>query len=295
MHGLKTVSVCVLIVAIGNVFVAVRAQAPEATEISNTAPVSEQADNEKSLLAPSLQTEMPDAASAELCQCVDQRESAATKRIEQALNGPLHSTGIEVADMPLEQVVMKIRDDYLIPVQIDGRALEEAGVGRDAPVSKNIRNISLRSGLKLMLEDLDLTWIIRDEVLMITTKEVANRHLVTCVYNVEGLVDEKDSMDGLIDAISSCVASDSWAENGGTQADMRPIMPGLLVVSQTPAIHEEVKSLLAKIRKAREQVPIKVRPRSAGRTPGQSTVAAPAKREQADSHGDEIEDSNPFR
>ena len=78
---------------------------------------------------------------------------------------------------------------------------------------------------------------------MITTKEDAEKDLDTCVYNVQGLVDDSDpkSVEALIDAIYACVATDTWAENGGGQAEVRPLPSGLLVVSQTPAIQEEVR------------------------------------------------------
>ena len=72
---------------------------------------------------------------------------------------------------------------------------------------------------------------------MITTKEDAEKELDTCVYNVQGLVDDADpkSVKALIDVICECVATDTWAVNGGGQAEIRPLPSGLLVVSQTPA------------------------------------------------------------
>ena len=57
----------------------------------------------------------------------------------------------------------------------------------------------------------------------------------------------------LIDAIVSCVATETWAENGGGEAEVRWIKPGFLVVSQTQAVHEEVRALLATIRDVRKR------------------------------------------
>jgi hypothetical protein len=73
---------------------------------------------------------------------------------------------------------------------------------------------------------------------------------------VQGLVDDSDpkSVEALIEVIVSCVQTDTWAENGGGQAEVRPLPSGLLVISQTPAVHEEVSALLNKIRKMREKV-----------------------------------------
>src|SRR4029079_5523772 len=74
------------------------------------------------------------------------------------------------------------------PVQLNQTALAEAGIGTDSPVTINLRNISLRSALRLMLKNLQLTYIIQDEVLIITTKEDAEKDLVVKVYPVADLV-----------------------------------------------------------------------------------------------------------
>jgi hypothetical protein len=259
MNETKSVFVCVLIILMSNVPLAAKDQASEAAVSPKQATPTTPIAAEKSVLAESSKpAATAGSAKDELCQCVDQKESAAAKRIEQALAGPLHSSGLEVADTPLASVLAQLQDEYGIPIQLDAPALDDAGIGTDAPVTRSLHNVSLRSALRLALAPLQLTWVIRDEVLMITTQEAADRHLVTCVYNVQGLVDDADpkSMEGLINAINSCVAPDSWSGNAGKHADIRPLKPGLLVVSQTPAIHEEVNGLLAKIRKVREQVPI---------------------------------------
>ncbi|MGL4514440.1 MAG: hypothetical protein ACRCT8_15230 [Lacipirellulaceae bacterium] len=67
--------------------------------------------------------------------------------------------------------------------------------------------------------------------------------------------------DSLIDLIVSTVASDTWAENGGGEAEIRPFPTNLsLVVSQTQAVHEEIADLLEQLRRLQDlQVTIEVR------------------------------------
>ena len=67
--------------------------------------------------------------------------------------------------------------------------------------------------------------------------------------------------DSLIDLIVSTVASDTWAENGGGEAEIRPYPNNLsLVVSQTQAVHEEIADLLEQLRRLQDlQVTIEVR------------------------------------
>ena len=112
----------------------------------------------------------------------------AEQRIEKALRSPLHTTGLDYTEQPLQDVVTQLADEYGIPIQLNKTALEEAGIGTDAPVTISLHNISLRSALRLMLKNLQLTYIIQDEVLMITTKEDAEKDLVVKVYPVADLV-----------------------------------------------------------------------------------------------------------
>jgi hypothetical protein len=200
----------------------------------------------------------------DLCQCVGEAESPAVEKIERALRGPLHSTGLDFVEIPLQEVVAALQDDYGVPIKLDTTALEELGINSDEKVTVNIHNVSLRSALRLMLKSTQLTYVIEDEVLMITTPQAAEANLKTCVYDVGSLIgDRGGDFDSIIDAIVSCVATDTWSENGGGEAEIRPIKPGLLVISQTAAVHEEVRNLLEALRKMR-----------AAHKPGEKSAAA---------------------
>jgi hypothetical protein len=259
MSGMKSHFVCVVIVLLGNDLLVAQAKSPDGGASAKTPAKTAQPPAEKSPVAEGSNRATPESSAPELCQCIGRdTNSASTKKIEQALAGPLHSVGLDYADQPLQDVVTQLSDEYGIGIQLNKTALEEAGIGTDSKVSVTLHNISLRSALKLMLRTLQLTWIIQDEVLIITTKEDAEKVLDTCVYNVQGLVDDSDpkSLKALIDVIYGCVQVDTWAVNGGGPAEVRPLPSGLLVVSQTPAVQEQVSALLTKIRKMREKVPL---------------------------------------
>ncbi len=67
--------------------------------------------------------------------------------------------------------------------------------------------------------------------------------------------------DSLIELITATVAADTWAENGGGEAEIRPFPTNLsLVVSQTQSVHEEIADLLDQLRRLQDlQVTIEVR------------------------------------
>jgi len=191
-----------------------------------------------------------DAADATTrCHCLDDC-GAAADRIRQSLAAPLQPAGLEFSDQPLESVLDFLQEQYGIPIQLNVQALEEAGLSVDEPVTVNLRNISLRSALRLMLDRLELTTVIRDEVLMITTPEDAAARLITCVYDVRNLVgvrQQKEDVRSLIDAITACVARTSWADHGGT-GEIRALRRGAFVIAQTAAVHEEIARLLEAVR-----------------------------------------------
>ncbi len=116
-------------------------------------------------------------------------DAAKRSQIESVLDS---KTAFEFLDVPLSEVVDALEGQHEIQIEIDQRAVEEAGLTTDAPVAKSLAGISLRSALKLLLRDLGLTFLIEDEVLQITTPEEAESRLVTVVYPVKDLAASVD-------------------------------------------------------------------------------------------------------
>jgi len=114
----------------------------------------------------------------------------AEERIQTALRGPL-KLPLDFIDTPLLDVMTQLSEDYEIPIQFDRSALDEVAISPDTEVTITISNVSLRSALNLMLKEpelQDLTYVIDDEVLLITTKDVADATLKVKVYPVADLV-----------------------------------------------------------------------------------------------------------
>jgi hypothetical protein len=246
--------------AIAFLFVAAVAGAQERTidalgEAPQIAPpAAESPVAERSVLAGGI---VGDAAepTSEFCQCVVGANSPSAAKIEKALANPLRSAGLGFSETPLTQVAQVLEEEYGFPVRLDVSALDEIGIGPEEPVTFSMNGISLRSALRLMLQHLQLTYSIQNEVLFITTPEVAEQELRICVYDVREIVGpaKDQSVDELIDVVVACVSSDTWAENGGGEAEIRWLKPGFLVISQTQAVHEEVHALLATIRDVRRR------------------------------------------
>lgn len=188
------------------------------------------------------------------------RRGAPTQRIEALLDKPLKDSGLEFIDTPLEQVIEFLRSEYKIEIVLDNSALDDLGIGLDEPVSVNLRNIKLASALDLMLKQLELTKVIDHDLLLITTEEEAQTRLEVGIYPVGDLINAGESSASLVENLVAILARETWAINGGGEAEIRSHRPGLLVVSQTQAIHQELLNALNAIRQASQLPEAQVSP-----------------------------------
>jgi general secretion pathway protein D len=265
--------------------------------------------------------------------------------IERRLKTPVL---LRYEDAPLSEVVQGLSELAGVNMHLDPRGLDQEGINSNTPVTINLsKEISLKSALNLILEPLHLTYVIKDEVLKVTSEQLRDGVIYPYVYNVadlvipipnfvpnnniglQGLINDAHAamgngptglgmpgptvlvndpgprgqampgsgnvlaqqfgaggmggspsasvpigsgpggmggganadFDSLIDLIVSTIASETWAENGGGEAEIRPFPTNLsLVISQTQAVHEEIADLLEQLRRLQDlQVTIEVR------------------------------------
>ncbi len=115
-----------------------------------------------------------------------------TSPVEQRILSSLdEKTELDFAETPLKDVMDYIKERHHIEVQFDQNALKNANPPIDPSqtlISRSLKGVTLRSALKLILSEYNLTYVIKDEVLMITSKDEADKVLVTKVYPVGDLV-----------------------------------------------------------------------------------------------------------
>jgi hypothetical protein len=184
-------------------------------------------------------------------------ESPGNATVRTRLNLPLTAKHI---DVPLPDVLDHIAAELKLPIVIDVKALDDFGIDTSAPVTANFNAVPLQIALRRMLHELELTFTVRDEVLMVTTPEQAERQLQFALYPVRDLVsygevDDPDTYDwdSLIQIIESTVAPDTWSTVGGP-GDIQVLMPtATLVIPQTEDVHEQITGLLGKLRTAKKE------------------------------------------
>jgi hypothetical protein len=98
----------------------------------------------------------------------DPREASIRAALDQV-------TDVKFIEKPFSGVFDDLKQRHGIEIQLDTRALDDASIPRDTPVTRSIKGVTLRSALNLLLDDLDLTYVVQNGVLMITTKEQAQK------------------------------------------------------------------------------------------------------------------------
>jgi len=144
-----------------------------------------------------------------------------------------------------------------IDLVLDLRALEEAGVESDTPLRPlKLKQVTLRSVLRHLIGQAELTLLVRDGKLVVTTTDHASNELITKIYRVDDLVRIKDSdgttvdnYDPLIDLLETVVVPPAWDAVGGP-GTIRGFQ-GTLVISQTDEVHEEIERTVAALRSSR--------------------------------------------
>ncbi len=195
------------------------------------------------------------------------RDSAAEKKIKAALG---ETVELDINDLPLAELGELLKIRHQIGIQLDHRELADEGIESDTPFSFHVRGVSLNSALRLLLSEADLTHVVHDEVLLITTKTAAENIVTPRMYPVADLA----TLDGdlgptrvrmgmggnlyagsdyetLATLIFALVAPTTWDENahGPGPYDENS---GLLSIPQTQEVHEEIQELLVSLRAVRE-------------------------------------------
>ncbi len=147
--------------------------------------------------------------------------SPVVERIEAALQ---ENAEVNFQDTALKQAIEYIEDVHKIEIMIDAPALADAGISTDQNVHLTISGISLKSALRLLLDPLQLDYVIKNDVMIITTTEKADQTFETRVYNT-GLIPDYTPKE-LMELILATVDPEGW----NLAASLRSLVPA----NQTP-------------------------------------------------------------
>ena len=213
------------------------------SEVSDDDPFSESANSQ------SVRADFSAAAEKAKLEPAEAIQQALTKQIDWDFN-----------EIPLSDVVEALHKDLKIPIRLDTRALNDLGVATDVPIIFKLSGITAKTALKQMLQDLGLTFCPEEEVLVITSPEVADNNLTTEIYDVSDLPAFRrangqtvPNYEKLIDIITESIKPITWDLVGGCGNVQEYDAAGVqvLVISQTWEVHEQIRDLFNRLRKLR--------------------------------------------
>ncbi len=157
----------------------------------------------------------------------------------------------EPEQLTLGELIDAVSKKSDVQVLLDEKAVAEAGISAESSVpTLQLAGVTLAAALTRLLQPMELTWIVRDDVLCITSETEAANALVTKVYPTSGLFGSAPGSTTqharLKEVITTTIAPDGWDEMGGPGTISVP--PRLLVVSQTRIVHDAIDDLLGKLR-----------------------------------------------
>jgi hypothetical protein len=100
--------------------------------------------------------------------------------------------------------------------------------------------------LELVLDNLDLEYLVKHDVLLITTKEAAAKMVETRVYDVRRLSNYE--AEELARVISMTVAPETWLSEFG-EPGVIEALPDALVVTQSQKVHRQIVDLLEQLQR----------------------------------------------
>ena len=155
---------------------------------------------------------------------------------------------LKFSETPLADVLAEISDQSHVKLTIDYKALEEAGIDLEIPITADLSGLTFNAALRSILGQIDLGFCFKDEQFLVTTKEDADRNLEKVLYPVVAGF----SAGTLAAVIQDTIAAGNWEKNGG-DGRIAPLPDGMgsgLIVSQTAKTHEEIEGFLRNLDKA---------------------------------------------
>lgn len=156
-------------------------------------------------------------------------------------------TELQYLDTTLGDVVGDLELRHKIDIQVDKDALTSEGKSLETVFNLQLRDVSLQSALNQLLKEHGLTWLVTDEVILITTKADAATRTSVNVYSVADLGDGDGNIDydELTEMLTQSVDHESWRTNGGPAGTIAKLSAKkALVITQTYANHRIIAALL---------------------------------------------------
>ena len=161
--------------------------------------------------------------------------------------------GIRFNATPLITATRLLSQISTIPVAFDFEGLTLAGVTLQDPITLELNDASLGEVFKAVLAARRLDFLVQTDHLLVTSAAPGRAQFRAETYSVSDLVSGPAGVKELGDRIRRLVAPETWREAGGPGS--LALRHTTLEVTQSAAVHHQIRTFLAKLRTARTRPP----------------------------------------
>ena len=155
---------------------------------------------------------------------------------------------LEIDNQGLENALQQIATEAGCRLLIDAPTLADEGISSDQPVKCHLHKLPLGICLKKLLEPLQLTYVVEEGVLVITTIARADETLSIRVYDISNChkITKPLSYARLLSTLAD-LTSGKWLELEGEGGQAELLSSKHLLVLQTQQVHSEIELLIEEL------------------------------------------------
>ena len=182
-------------------------------------------------------------------------EGKPANEAEQKIRLRLNERGeVNFDQTPLVAVIKTFQAQFDVGIIVDEKSLEAQGVSLDTPITLEHPLTNFRNMLSLVLRQLNLTYVIDKDCIIVTSKNAAWGAIR--YYDMSYLLPDNGLMAELIATIETMTSADAWQSNGGNYS-IRSV-GSMLIVKADEETYFEIENLLRAIS---TQTPANLKPR----------------------------------
>jgi hypothetical protein len=121
------------------------------------------------------------------------KDREAVNKLSAKLNDPVT---LEFVETPLSDVVDFLKDLTGVNIVVERPALEEEGINSDTPLTIHVQSISLAAAIRIMLAQFNLSYMIDNDCLLITSTLRVGNSPVLRVFPVDKMLGAKATISG---------------------------------------------------------------------------------------------------
>lgn len=175
--------------------------------------------------------------------------TAKEQAILRALNSPVSVNFDKERFQDVLEYLSTVMDQ---PILVDKKALEDANINYETPVSLAVRGATARTVLKRILGEFGLVYVIQNGTIQVVPAAQAKEIMVARSYyvgdlvnfNAGGQLQMAQSVAGIIDTIQNSIDPPSWQANGGPGTIQFHFPTMSLVIRQSAEVHGMISSSL---------------------------------------------------